>query len=114
MDLRSGLFQLLHQLALIIRHAVFRFEIILDINAQPGSQQVTHMTNAGLHRIAVAQITADRPRLGRRFNDYKRTGPLTLLAFFLLPFAFFLADLRGLLVISGLGRFSWAGVLPMR
>ena len=68
-----GLGQFLHHRprAFVAGHDVDRLEVILDIDRKLGFVEVAHMPHRGLDGIALAQIAADRARLGRRFDDHQ-------------------------------------------
>ena len=80
--------QLSHLLGLLRRDDINRFEAVINVHAQIGPLlflillwhflgavgQIADVAYAGLDRVAAAEEAADRPGLGRRFDDYQRRG----------------------------------------
>ena len=62
-------FELVDHLALFIRNAVFRGEVIFNIHRDLRTQQVTHMPYGCPDGVTLAQKAPDCARFGWRFND---------------------------------------------
>jgi len=67
----GGFLQLLDDLPLFVGHAVFRREVVFDIDRQARAQQVAHMPDGSLDRVLLAQEALDGARLGRRLHDHQ-------------------------------------------
>ena len=129
-------FEVFDGVALIVHDAVFRLEVVFDIDRNLRDEQVADVTLRRLDGIALAEKLTDAARLGGRFDDHQladctlcrslfsRAGfaaralslPRLRSRFWSLPslssrFAAFGFDA---LTISGLGRLAWASVAPMR
>ncbi len=63
--------KLLNHLELFFRDAVRGLKIVFYIHAEPGPEQIAHMTDGGLDPITTAQELAHRACLGWRFNDHQ-------------------------------------------
>jgi hypothetical protein len=44
---------------------VFSCEVVVDVDAHSIERQIAHVSEAGAHDVAIAQVLLDRPRLGR-------------------------------------------------
>src|SRR5690606_12983923 len=80
LGLCRGFLKLLHQLALVVGHAVARLEVVLDVNRELRLEQVTHVPDRSPDLVALAQVVFNGARLRRGLDNHELATPLPVAA----------------------------------